>query len=491
MDLSKLLQPFKLELPGLGHVSIDLRTTSFLNWIERGEKKDLWRDPKRLVLDILGERTTTDTGSPPPAEAILALSSEHVEEIANTIALNVSSLFRRGESAKTGEDDFDDSPDLKDDPQETGAARLKRVSLAYLAYHRAQTRRLLETVRKASAATEFLRQSDTLSATLRIQNELSRGVLGSGLYSRSLFGFERDSSLVKSLEGLTSSSLMAQHRSLATEMMKPNSAFSNLQKTLDGLIGIRTARSIASNERFFDNAKHWTDAVNLQLRLGLPASVIGAISENQTATATASAAIGAQIAMILRPSFQTAASLALEGLAARGAIADLLRHYGAIRPIAPVFDSVRATLASLDDEEPSAEEFMGLLEKAWSKIAGLIAESPDLIRNPAFAMWLGVLLALASASLAAYQVFGPPSPEIISRLDEGNDQLRDINEQLAAQRETQESRRFIRYVHTVVNLRAEPHRAGQLIRLVYPDQVVRVIDTRGEWASVEDRKSVV
>ena len=70
-------------------------------------------------------------------------------------------------------------------------------------------------------------------------------------------------------------------------------------------------------------------------------------------------------------------------------------------------------------------------------------------------------------------------------MDEGNKQLRDINKRLETQRQGNEARRFIRYVHAVVNLRAEPRRGGQLIRLVYPDQVVRVIDTEGEWAEVE------
>lgn len=188
---------------------------------------------------------------------------------------------------------------------------------------------------------------------------------------------------------------------------------------------------------------------------------------------------------MLRPGFQTAASLALEGLAARGAIAELLRRYDTFGGAAPVFESVRETLASLDDQEPSADEFMGLFESAWSAITKLIAETPDLIRNPAFLAWLGILIALASVSFTAYQVFGPPSPAIISRMDERNKQLRDINEKLSIERRGNEARRFIRYVHSVVNLRAEPHRGGQLIRLVYPDQVVRVIDTKGEWAMVE------
>jgi hypothetical protein len=47
------------------------------------------------------------------------------------------------------------------------------------------------------------------------------------------------------------------------------------------------------------------------------------------------------------------------------------------------------------------------------------------------------------------------------------------------------SDRSIRYLHGRTSLRAAPDGDERPIRIVYPDQLVRVLETKRDWAKVE------
>lgn len=488
-DLAQALEPLEVETPELGTIALDLRTTGFLTWMEKRAGAERWADPHHFLRDLLEQRSVASKGRlPPQPDEIAALEGVALEEIAGTIAEKAAASFlprqvideASGQPRPRRDGDRDPSQAL---PGEAHSARLQRMMLGYLEYYRAQTRRLLATVRKASAATEFLRKSDALSSILRAQSLASR-FLASDVYRRSVLDVERVSALA-TVQALASSSLFEQHRRLAVERGILGSPLAGLQETMRGVIGVQAWHRLAERDHLFENASRWAKAADAQLRLGLSAGVIASLAANPSATEIAAASVAAQAAAILRPGYQTAATLALEGLAAKGAVAELLRRYESGAIDAPIFGSVRETLISLDDEEASGVDFMDLFEQAWAAIVRLVGDKPDLIRNPAFLAWLSILIGLAGATFTAYQVWGPPPPEIVSRLETGNEELREMNRKLDAERRKDEAQRFIRYVHDVVNLRAEPHRGGQLIRLVYPDQPVRIIEAKGEWAMVE------
>ncbi|MBV8686814.1 MAG: SH3 domain-containing protein [Alphaproteobacteria bacterium] len=488
-DLAKALQPLTMELPVLGPVALDLRTTDFLTWLDEGRRMDRWSNPQTFVQDLLAQRSVTSQEAPPPAPDMLAaLDASTLDGIAGLIAERSASSFvprqvidkESGQARPRRKSDGDPNQPL---PKESHSARLKRIMFAYLDYHRAQTRRLLETAAKTTAATDFLRKSDSLSTILRAQS-LASSVFANDPARRAILDLER-SSAFRTIQALSTSAVFEQHRRLAVELATLSSPLARLQETARGIAGMQAAHGWAQRDRLFSNVSRWAHAADVQLRLGLSAGVVAALAAQPSASQVAAASVAAQAAAILRPGFETAATLALEGLAPSGAVAELLRRYESEKRDAPVFESVRETLVSLDDEETTGTAFMELFEQAWAAIVRLVGDRPELLRNQAFLGWLSVLISLAGATFTAYQVWGPPPAAIVSRLDAGNDELREINRKLDAERRSAEAQRFIRFVHQVVNLRAEPHRQGQMIRLVYPDQPVRIIELMGEWVYVE------
>lgn len=488
-DLGKALQPLMVELPALGWVALDLRTTDFLTWLDDGRRSDRWSDPQTFVQDLLAQRSVgSEEASPPAPDTLAALDAAALEEIAGVIAERSASSFlprqvmdkKSGQARPRRKSDGDPSQPL---PEESHSARLKRIMFAYLDYQRAQTRRLLEMAAKATAATDFLRKSDSLSTILRAQS-LASSVFANDSARRAILDLEQ-SSVFRTIQALSASSVFEQHRRVAVELATLSSPLARLQETARGIAGMQAAHAWAQRDQLFSYVSRWAHAADAQLRLGLSAGVLAALASQPSASQVAAASLAAQAAAILRPGFETAATLALEGLAPSGAVAELLRRYESEKRDAPVFESVRETLVSLDYEETTGAAFMELFERTWAAIVRLVGDRPELLRNHAFLAWLSILVGLASATFAAYQVWGPPPAAVISRLDAGNDELREINKKLDAERRSDEAKCFIRYVHQVVNLRAEPHRQGQLIRLVYPDQPVRIIDAKGEWANVE------
>ncbi|HEX8443938.1 MAG TPA: SH3 domain-containing protein [Allosphingosinicella sp.] len=512
-DLAAAMQPVVVDLPDLGPVTLRVRSAGFLRWFDEGEANRRWGDPASFVRALLSDRT----GIPDDAEASLgpraeSLTAEQVEAAAAIIVASAGDAFVP--SRLRDQDDTDDvasgdaGAPLATEPGETESARLYRLARGYSEHHRRQSQRFLDAVKRANRVADLLSKTDALSSILRnqnilasgtlservmrqaealpsilkVQNSLASGFLGSEAHRRALAASDRSQSMLKAADVLASSSLFEGHRRLAEQLATNGSPLSRLQESVRGMTGLRAWQTAEERSRLFSSRALWSETVNKQLRLGLPATLFTSLAAQLAGTAMGG--VPPELATMIRPGYEAVATVALEGLAGPGAAAELLRRYGE-EGQAPILEAVRQTVIQLDAEDAGFETFMSAYEAAWTAIMQAIASTPDLIRKPAFAVWLGVLISVGALALSGYQVFGPPPVEITSRMDRTNDELRGINDKLETESRSDEAARHIRYVETVVNLRVEPDVRALSIRFVYPDQWVRVLETRGEWAKVE------
>ncbi len=512
-DLADAIRPVEVDLPGIGPVALQLTTTEFLRWFNSGEEDKRWNDGPSFVLALLLERAVP-AGDAEGSTALRSsdLCADQVEAAAGIILSNAGAAFLPGRTRSEGKTPREgvagSANPLAAEPGETGAMQLYRLARGYSEHHRRQSQRFLEELKNANSATDWLRKSNSLSSILKnqgmlasgslservlrqrdalpsilkAQSAISAGLVGSETFRQALVASGQAQSLLRVTDTLASSSLFEGHRQLSLQLASRTSSLNRFQSTVSGMVGVQAWKTARERSRLFSERTVWAEALNTQLRLGLPASLLTSLAAQLAGMSTG--VMPPEIATMMRPGYETVASAALEGLAGPAAAAAVLAGYED-RSEAPIFEAVRQTIIQLDAAEGSSEAFMSAFEIAWAAVLHAVAATPDLIRKPAFVALLALLISVAGVSLTAYQVFGPPPPEIISRMDQTNTELRAVNKAVTASGRQAEAARHIRFVETVVNLRTDPAQHAQVVRYVYPDQWVRLIETRGAWARVE------
>lgn len=236
----------------------------------------------------------------------------------------------------------------------------------------------------------------------------------------------------------------------------------------------------------------FAEVTNRQFGLGITSSAIAAaraIGETQSVAELARSAFP--------PGYQLAAALGLQSTFARGLAADILRSYGESSDRSSTFGLAMGSATLADAEEFSDGEGAEYLTDAAARLIKLAENERDPIQLGAINAVLMFILALvgAAASLgglyyAREQVTlarGEAAPSASDR--ELAKVIREVSEnQLAlaqAQREQVTRDRNIRYVHDRSVLRVDPNGDAPTIRLVYPDQLLRVVDERGDWLMVD------
>ena len=231
--------------------------------------------------------------------------------------------------------------------------------------------------------------------------------------------------------------------------------------------------------------------------LRIPATTLAAISALQGVSGLAET-IRAQ--SMFPPGFQMAAALGLEARAARGLVADVLHRYGDEASDTPVFAGALEGTAIVDAEAMTEDEAVSFLQRVAGMLLALIRNERDVIVRGGM---IGVLVFVSTmiggyASYRALEIAQQSLQVSQEALDAAKAQP--TNSDLAAviresqatrkafeteRRERADDRDRIRYVHDRTPLRAEPHAQGMLIRMVYPDQLLRVMNEQDQWLEVE------
>ncbi len=299
----------------------------------------------------------------------------------------------------------------------------------------------------------------------------------------------------------------------AADLLKGLRLYPNLATDLAEKIGLAgqaasAAKALAAAMPTYDLVKSvaltslidqsaFASAIGRQFDLRLPVGTLAAIS---ALTATSALADQVRLRSFFPPGFQMAAALGLGGAVARGLAADVLHHYNEATPEAPAFAEALTSTAIVDAGVLSEAEAVGFLQRVVGWLLGMIEAEPDIIRRNGL---IGVLmfvitvvtayigyeslligergLAVAQESLVAAKA-GPTRADLEALIQETK-AAREAAEDRARGDAKVHDR--LRYVHDHTPLRAEPQAKGLVLRLVYPDQTLRVVDAKGEWVEVE------
>lgn len=482
-DIAKALQPLIVDVPILGELQIDVRSAGFLEWLEAGDKAQRWREPSAFVRDAIVERGTFggEKDRKPDTASVAALGPDELEEAAERIIAATGRLFapRQAVDAKTGklrpyrEDDPDPLEPIGDEAQST---RLLRLARNYLGYYQAMSRRLVEEMKGARGILDLAARADTLASVTRSQKLLD-DISGASLQRR--LGILQRPAALQALDLAIRAPLIEHHRLLAGQLASRESPLARIRDSLDGMLGLKALGALGERARPFADIASWPRALDryygLDLSRGLPGRDAGGSLAGRAL---------AEAASLLRPGYQSVAMLGMEGIAARGAAADLLRLYDEIPDEeAEAFASVVAGVTALDADEADPAEMATALERAWFVISRALGFVKDEVHKAGLIAMLALLVAVHSDWVA----MNPPAQDngsLAARLDEATRELKGMRQDFRNRGEAG-ARNPIRYVHGIARLRAEPNRGAQLIRLIYPDQLLRVIEREGDWVKVE------
>jgi hypothetical protein len=195
----------------------------------------------------------------------------------------------------------------------------------------------------------------------------------------------------------------------------------------------------------------------------------------------------AKTASIFPLGYQMAATLGLEGLASRGAVADLLRYYDdAAGPEAPVFGSAIEVSHLIDQTELSDAEAVAFLERLWTFVSRLLTATKDEVQRAGLIAVLSLIVSVVSASFTLEEALAknsaPPQSGhagVVVTVDQ-------VRREIDAHRPPESNpENRLRYVRTPAPIRSEPQKDGIIIRVAYAGDTLRIVDDRGEWAMVE------
>jgi hypothetical protein len=271
---------------------------------------------------------------------------------------------------------------------------------------------------------------------------------------------------------------------IRSDLFGPMGELRRMQESMRGILGSGAYRSDAL-EGVFSNQATFAAALVRNFDLRIPRTTLAALAGMQRPLESILAMERSFAAVnMLRPGFQTAAALALDGLAARGMVADILHHYNeGPRAGAPVFGIALEAVHTIDLDELSASEAATLVERARQLISNVIAHETDVIRRNGIvaALQFIVLLVVAIQTLEVAKQ-GATSEDIAVLTST----VEDVRSEVAGLRTDGHDRDArIRYVHARAPLRADPCAQSPLLRMVYPDQLLRAVDQQGSWVRVE------
>ena len=199
---------------------------------------------------------------------------------------------------------------------------------------------------------------------------------------------------------------------------------------------------------------------------------------------------------MLLPSWTRTAGIGVLGIANPGLIHDVLGALHRARPDTFAFD-VAVTLAESFDQpgDVGAEKAADLLQKYAEALIALLVTTKDWVARQGIISMLSLILLIAATYdghlarldgdeqvvLARTAV----SPEPTSAQKEIARQVETLQNAMRERDTAHQADRNIRAVIQLAPLRVAPDAKAHVVRMVYPDDRVRVQDVKGNWALIE------
>lgn len=260
----------------------------------------------------------------------------------------------------------------------------------------------------------------------------------------------------------------------ATELLGVGQVYPHLAK-----VGFQPKLGVY--DQLFGEATSVARLLRTQFDLRLPGAALASVGALHAAEADLASRV---LEALQRPGYQATVVAGLDGVAARGAAADVLAHYAEDPdPDAPVFAAVMSGVTALDEADEAAR--LDRLEAALARLAELVTEVLRRENRPltftGVMTVVGTMMGVVSVGIAwmAYQGdeadrHGPDTAAVIAKLDELKMAQPPVRDQ-----------RDMRFVHDKAWLRTAPDAKAPAIRAIYPDQPLRVLEAGEAWAKVE------
>jgi hypothetical protein len=249
---------------------------------------------------------------------------------------------------------------------------------------------------------------------------------------------------------------------------------------------------VAIPETVYANYSAITDMTRA-LSLSIPSLVLGGTGLDSYRSAMAQAKRLAQSihglpdwmrpltdAQAFQPSWEIAAGIGLAGAANPGLIRDVLSTLHKERIPTIAFEASVQMLEALDAEETDlGDRMIALLKRYVTPILDRIAEAKDSVTYAGLTATFALIVSIIAA-VDGHKVLQPSASQI-----EMQHHIAGIDKTLTQIEEDKKTDRDIRFVVQTAPLRNAPDAKGLILRKVYPDDRVRVLDAAGKWAQVE------
>jgi hypothetical protein len=532
MDLNDLVKPLAFPAPPLGELQVDVLSDDFGAWFETWDTPAA--DPLDLVRALLRDqaRTAGPEGVAIDAAQVAALPDPDLDAVAATFVFAAGGYMRPryisegvGERRKVRKRTAQEAYDLGPLEGERPAAQLLRLMRDWREDRKRQEWLVTEPARRATrdlmrafggvrAFQHAMEQQlkFQLSPGFKLALEAARGPsLGGALQEIA----RHEQSIATRIAGLKLG-VMAfdDQRARLDDLFKaarptvpdlkvlglyPDIGASIAQlkigvvdptafdavRRLEESIG-RVGRETGDRQREILAGADVFRQANRLFDLGIPAAAFAAM------TALPAVGLGGLTDTKLSmfpPGFQVTATLGVAGPLSRGAVADVLHHYGEEpSPEQPVFGGALEATARIDAGPDGRRELIAWFERFAAMAMAAVRNEADVIRRAGLLVLLGLVFQAVSTWNDVFDdgATSADVAQVTERLDTAAKEMGALRSEVAGLRadRADESLR-IRFVHSRAPLRREPHREAPLMRHVYPDQRLRVIDERGDWVLAE------
>jgi hypothetical protein len=193
----------------------------------------------------------------------------------------------------------------------------------------------------------------------------------------------------------------------------------------------------------------------------------------------------------IQPSWEIAANLGIAGFGTPSMVYDAVHKMYAVRQETVGFEAVVQMLEAADQpEDELTDRILTVLRTYAAAIIDALDHTKDWFRRQGLLATLGFLITLLTfydthkSRLATEEQLNlaKQTPSAIGEIQKHQDELTQIMSRFL---EESSARKDARVLTRAVPLRATPDAKGMVLRHLYPDDRVRVLDVKDSWAHIE------
>lgn len=466
-------------VPAFGAMKLTIRRAGFLLWVERQVKLCRPDDGFDMMRSLLTEQVMFVDRTKPDMEEIKSLDEQVLNEVAAAVREAAGNYFQSTFDKNRPADDSDPKTNLTTPVDDHGrdSAVLWRELQAYYENFAAPLR---EDVRRV------------MGPRLALLSETKRILPGQALRSAypnpgAVAGISAQLDSIKGLAIVANPVGMA---GLISSIQPAISVAGLLAKQMDGIAAITAMPRLDGLWAITESIK---SIVSIPDRLGLivaaqrellfpPLPPYLAAASRLTEITNAALIAGALASSVyLSTGFQTTAGLALGGMIPAGVSADVLRHFGeGGREDTPHFNAALSATQTFDTPESIPD-----LIEAVSRLSDELAQNTKSNESLAQSGNLNTIMAILTILMAAAGLYYQATDPTGKKLDTLIEFQQRSNAAAAAARTDAQAQKDLRFVHQRSPLRMEPQAHARINMYVFPDQSLRILMIKGDWAQVD------